>query len=93
MIHNVTDTPYYRGWIQELLVDPSVKDLHITFTKADGTERKMRGTLIESHIPSDKTPKGVDRAWPENVQRVFDRDVGEWRSFRWDSIKCVEYSL
>ena len=57
----------------------------VKFTKADGTERTMRCTLVESKIPADKRPKATEAQTSSTVGsalRVFDLDKGEWRSFR-----------
>jgi hypothetical protein len=60
----------------------------VVFTKKDGTERVMRATLLERFHPP-KSERKTDRVIKENpdVIRVVDVDLGEWRSFRWDSIK------
>lgn len=87
-----TEFEEFKSRLKGLLHDQDIKDLHITFTKADGTERRMRCTLIESAIPSDKTPKGTGRVAPDTTQRVFDLDRGEWRSFKWESVKNVEFT-
>jgi hypothetical protein len=60
----------------------------VTFTKKDGNDRVMRCTLLESMIPSDKAPKGTGSV-NDAVVPVFDLDLGEWRSFRIDSVKEV----
>lgn len=83
----------FQDWVKGLLHDSNINDLCITFTKADGTERKLRCTLREELIPTDKAPKGTGRAVTETTQRVFDLDLGEWRSFRWESIKSVNYKV
>ena len=80
-------------WLKGLLNDENVQDLRITFTKSDGTERVLRGTLAESKIPTEKQPKGTGRTTSAETQRVFDTDIGEWRSFRWDSVKSVEFNI
>ena len=91
--NNFTD-PVGQEWVRGLLHDPNIEDLSITFTKKDGTERKMFCTLIEDKIPTDKKPQvGTVRPVSTEAQRVFDVEVGDWRSFRWDSIKAVEFSL
>ena len=62
----------------------------ITFIKKDGSERVMRCTLNESLIPSDKMPKGDStRKLSDAVQRAFDLDINEWRSFSWESVTEV----
>lgn len=88
----------FKKWILGLLHDENLKSgLCVTFTKKDGSERKMQCTLIESKIPADKRPKGTSES--ENTStvgsavRVFDTEVGEWRSFRWDSVIKVEFDL
>lgn len=61
----------------------------VKFTKADGTERTMRCTLVESQIPADKRPKSAEAQTPSTVGsaiRAFDLDKGEWRSFRLMSV-------
>jgi hypothetical protein len=88
-----TTDPEFQTWVRGLLHDNKLKDLRITFTKADGTEREMRCTLVESKIPSDKTPKGTGRETSDATQRVFDLDKGEWRSFKWESLKQVDFEL
>lgn len=91
--HNFTD-PVGQDWVRGLLQDNNVEDLSITFTKKDGTERKMFCTLSEDKIPFDKKPQVTTvRPVSTEAQRVFDLEVGDWRSFRWDSIKTVEFSL
>ena len=88
----------FKKWTLGLLHDENLKSgVCVTFTKKDGSERKMQCTLIESKIPTDKRPKGTSES--ENTStvgsavRVFDTEVGEWRSFRWDSVIKVEFDL
>ncbi len=90
--------PEFQTWLKGVLRNDGIKDLCITFTKKDGTERKMFCTLSESRIPVDKQPKsGVEEATNSKASgsalRVFDTVTNEWRSFRWDSIKRVEFSI
>lgn len=68
-----------------------VNGTKVVFTKKDGTEREMLCTLIESKIPGDKQPKSETQGGSTIGQavRVFDLDKGEWRSFRFDSVKSV----
>lgn len=61
----------------------------VKFTKADGTERTMRCTLVESKIPADKRPKSTEAQSASTVGsavRAFDLEKGEWRSFRLMSV-------
>lgn len=88
----------FKTWTLGLLHDENIKSgLRVTFTKKDGSERKMYCTLVESRIPADKRPKSVSESEVTSTTgsavRVFDTEVGEWRSFRWDSVKQVEFEL
>lgn len=66
--------------------------VRITFTKKDGTDRVLLGTLKSDAIPADKQPKEKTEATKtsDDAQAVFDTAIGEWRSFRWDSVKLIE---
>ena len=76
-----------KDWLKGLLRETTVD---ITFTKKDGSERKMKCTLSENKIPSEKVPKGESKAKNDDALPVFDLEKESWRSFRWDSIKKVE---
>jgi len=65
----------------------------VTFTKKNGDQRVMLGTLDFDRIPEDKHPKSDGNAdspdgKPVNtdIVKVFDTDKSEWRSFRVDSV-------
>jgi len=97
MMENVENVPLgedleFREWLKDMLHEMN-EDVIVTFTKADGTDREMRCTTSPSRIPEDKTPKGVRENTSEEIQRVFDLDKQEWRSFKWNSIKAVNFKL
>ena len=73
-----------RKWLTKLLAEYVVE---VTFTKKDGTERVMNCTLIEDYLPETT---GSGRAANSDALAVFDTDVEDWRSFRWDSIKAIK---
>jgi alpha-glucosidase (family GH31 glycosyl hydrolase) len=87
------NTPEFQTWLKGRLHE-STEDVLVTFTKKDGTERKMRCTLAESRIPTDKQPKSAKEKTDSDVipasQPVFDLDINEWRAFRWDSLTEVD---
>jgi len=60
----------------------------VTFTKADGSNRKMKATLSDSFV-SDKQLLTEAIANPDTI-RVWDVDAGGWRSFRVASVKSVQ---
>ena len=64
----------------------------VTFTKADGTERVLRGTRNFANIPANMYPKqeSMPGIVNEDTVRVFDLDINAWRSFRKDSVKSYE---
>lgn len=79
-----------RDWLKSHL---AVGPVFITFTKKDGTERKMKCTLQEGTVvPHEKT---TDRVKEENLETlaVWDMEKNAWRSFRLDSIKSVEFGI
>jgi hypothetical protein len=80
---------------KELVAELRRRIVSVTFTKKDGTPRKMLCTLNEALIPDEHTPKGtgprviVEDEDPENV-RVFDVEVNGWRTIIFDNITNVE---
>ena len=66
--------------------------VQVVFTKKDGTERTMLVTTYPGLIPESlQVPLTEKRQGPENQIRVFEFNLGEWRSFNFDSIISVEY--
>jgi WYL_2, Sm-like SH3 beta-barrel fold len=59
---------------------------HVKFTKVDGTERVMRCTLKDDMLPEQYRGKGSMLTEAGNALRVFDLDVGQWRSFKPESV-------
>jgi hypothetical protein len=79
-----------KNWLRALLREQNVT---VTFTKLDGSERKMVCTLSESQIPVANQPKTSTKVKNDQVLAVFDVENQGWRSFRWDSITKIELSL
>jgi hypothetical protein len=70
----------------------------VTFTKVDGTVRKMHCTLDQSYLPEFKQTGNRSQLLVEanpHVLAVYDTSVKDWRSFRIDSVIDVvaEYQL
>lgn len=67
----------------------------VVFTKADGTERHMKCTLIPEYIPATMQPKqqllteSTQRPENPNLVSVWDIESAGWRSFRLDTIKNI----
>ena len=86
----------FKSWTYGILRDKNVKNLCVVFTKKDGSQREMHCTLAEGRIPEDKQPKQKEEATSQtagSAVRVFDLDLQEWRSFRWDSVIKVSFDL
>ena len=83
-------TPEGKKWLTGLLRDEEVT---VFFEKKDGSMREMHCTLIENKIPSEKKPLGSGKSKNDEVLPVFDIEKQEWRSFRFDSVRKIEFSL
>ena len=79
-----------KDWLRVLLTE---REVSVIFEKKDGSERKMICTLSENLISSEKLPKGTGKPKNDEVLAVFDLENNGWRSFRWDSIKQINFSL
>jgi len=87
---NAKDQKKFREWLKGILQNETAK---LTFTKKDGTIRKMRASLRESDFPSFEKKTDTVRKVNEEVLSVVDLDKNEWRSFRFDSIKKIEFNF
>jgi hypothetical protein len=63
------------------------KIIKVVFTKKDGDTRILIGTTNMDRIPKVDHPRATDRAQPTGVRRVYDLEIGEWRSVPLDRIK------
>ena len=95
----------FKKWLKSHLAYGPVT---VTFTKKDGTERVMQCTTSASLVPVDlteevhytNTDNPIDFPKPkrekkvnEEVMPVYDLESKHWKSFRWDSIKQVSFTL
>ena len=67
--------------------------VNLSFIKVkDGQVRNMRATLDMKLIPEDKRPTTTLETLNEKKEtvRVYDLDVGGWRSFRVNSLQTFE---
>lgn len=80
----------FREWIKDVL---TLSIVNLTFKKKDDTIREMKCTLIENKLPTYE--KKTDRVRKENdsVLSVFDLEKKEWRSFRFDTITDIKFSI
>lgn len=82
-------TPEGKEWIRGLLRTDVIT---VTFEKVDGSTRELHCTLIESKIAEEMKPKNSGRAQSDEVIAVFDVENRGWRSFRYDSVRRIEFS-
>jgi len=87
---NAKDQKKFREWVKSILKRETVK---LTFTKKDGTIRVMKASLREEDIPSFEKKTERVRAVNDEVLSVVDLENKEWRSFRFDSLKKIEFTL
>jgi hypothetical protein len=102
---NEKELKLFKKWLKGHLAFGPVT---ITFTKKDGTERVMECTTKPELVPLDEpreihytnTDNPIDFPKPkkekkvnEDVMPVFDLESKHWKSFRWDSIKQVTFTL
>jgi len=81
-----------REWLKGLLRERVVG---VTFIKKDGTERVMQATLSENFIPeaTNSENSATTRKKSDEALAVWDIEAQGWRSFRWDSVKQVNFTL
>jgi len=88
------DTKVFKKWLRSHLKFGPVT---VIFTKKDGTERVMECTTSESLVPQEPIVEGAEpkreKKANEDIMSVFDLEAKGWRSFRWDSIKQVRFTL
>ena len=99
------DVVLFKKWLKSHLAFGPVT---VTFIKKDGSERVMECTTSPSLVPVDtvnethytNTTDPIDFPKPkrekkvnEEVCPVYDLESKHWKSFRWDSIKQVKFTI
>lgn len=83
----------FKKWLTSYL---KTNQTTITFTKKDGTERIMNCTTSAEIIPSSPSNDieiKREKKPNDDVCCVFDIEAQGWRSFRWDSIKSINFNI
>lgn len=87
---DIKNSPEFRDWLVGIL---KTEDVTVFFEKTDGTVREMKCTLKpDSLVPYEKKTDQSKTPNPD-VCAVFDLDKQQWRSFRYDSIKEIRFTL
>ena len=76
----------FRDWLIGVL--RMHENVEVTFKKTDGTIREMKCTLKEGVCPVVENPKTSD-----TLCTVWDTVIGNWRSFKFDSIQTINFML
>jgi len=76
----------FREWLLGIL--NMHEKVTVTFKKVDGTIREMSCTLKEGIRPEVKDPKTSD-----TLCTVWATDVTAWRSFKFENITKIDFSL
>ena len=79
----------FRDWVTGILRE---QDVTVDFEKTNGEFRSMTCTLHESRLPPAVNKTAQKKANPE-VCTVWDCNQDAWRSFRWDRIKRIAFTL
>jgi len=87
---NKKDQKKFREFIKGVLQNETAT---LTFQKKDGTMRVMKASLREEHMPVYEKKTERVRSENDEVLSVVDLEKKEWRSFRYDSIQKVEFSI
>ena len=69
------------------------REILIEFEKSDGTSREMRCTLQESVVPKNTQENDTKRKYNPDVCVVWDLALNQWRSFRWDRLRKIQFTL
>lgn len=86
----------FQRWLKKHLAHGPVT---VIFTKKDGTERAMLCTTSDSLVPKAESGNVTElsekpaRKVNADVMSVYDLEMQGWRSFRWDSVKQVRFTL
>jgi hypothetical protein len=80
----------FRGWLAELLYTNIVT---VEFTKINGESRTMQATLKEDILPKTESAKSSTSKTNTEVCRVWDVDKSSWRSFRYDKLIGIKFTI
>lgn len=86
------DFKLFKKWLKSHLAFGPVT---VIFTKKDGTERTMLCTTNKELTPKMQVKEHTEKARKinEDALPVYDLEANAWKSFRWDSIKQVRFTL
>lgn len=84
----------FKKWLKSHL---AIGPVTVTFFKKDGTERVMECTTNPLLVPPVEIKENAEpkkeKKKNDEVMPVYDLESKAWKSFRWDSIKQVRFTL
>ena len=80
----------FREWVTSVL---RMHDTEVEFVKTDGTLRKMSATLKPEVVVVTESKTGRSKKENIDVCSVWDIEAKGWRSFRFDKLKSISFSL
>ena len=86
---NEKERQTFRDWMTSAL---QREEITVDFEKVNGEFRSMTCTLNEAKLPPAVNKTTQKKANPE-VCTVWDCNQNAWRSFRWDRIKRIAFTL
>lgn len=84
-----TDREDFKTWLRGLLNESVIT---VEFEKSDGSMRHMTCTLSEG-LGAQRVNKLTERTPNPEICVVWDCENDAWRSFRWDRLKRIEFTL
>jgi hypothetical protein len=80
----------FKNWLKGVM---QTEIVNLTFRKTDGTLRNMKCTLLPKFLPEVVVSDKPKRKVSEDTLAVFDLEKNEWRSFRYDSVTEIKFTL
>lgn len=80
----------FKNWLKDLLKNEIVT---VEFTKSDGSLRTMQATLKENMLPESDLIESTTKKINQDVCIVWDIEQSKWRSFRYDRLISVTFTL
>lgn len=80
----------FRDWVMGVL---RMHTTEVEFVKTDGTLRKMSATLKPDVVVVTESKTGRTKKENIDVCSVWDIEAKGWRSFRFDKLKSISFSL
>ncbi len=85
-----TERKIFREWVTGVL---RKQEMTVSFLKKDGELREMRCTLQDGVVPVFVSATDRTRTPNPEVCPVYDLDKLEWRSFRFDSVTVISFTI